>query len=1131
MPFVHLHVHSEYSLLDSTCRIDDLVDLAKRTGQKALALTDRNVMYGVIPFYRRCIREGIHPLIGLELAIDEETAGEHAARSKHSQEIPALILLAQNNLGYQHLVRLASLVQFSNRGCISLPQLKEYAEGLIALSGGPGGPINRFLTLGDEARANRLAEKLHALFDNRFFLEIQRNGNLNEQQKIERQLRELGKRYSIRLIATNSIHYLDKEDERAHACLTCIREGTKLTDRQQTGYDFDFKSTDEMTRRFTDLPEAVSLTGEIAAVCNVTFSFDRVRFPDFPLPRGESAEQRLLSLCKKGLKERYSNTTEQIKQRLRYELSVINEMGFNDYFLIVADLVAHARMAGYMPGPGRGSAAGSLVAYVLKITEVDPIKYQLLFERFLNPERVTMPDIDLDFPDVDRDKMIDYACEKYGHAHVAQIITFGTLAARAAIRDVSRVLGSDPRLVDRIAHLIPAVPKMTLEKALNGSDKLRSLVQSSAAADNLVALARRIEGLPRHSSIHAAGVIFSDQPLTDTVPVQKGHDNVSVTQYPMDVLEALGLLKIDFLGLRNLTFMREVLQRTAAFRDGTLTADSIPLNDSETFRLLSRGDTMGVFQLESDGMRQVLRKLQPTEFEDIVAVNALYRPGPSQFIDHYVRRKHGEEKVVYPHSDLEPILRQTYGVLVYQEQIMQIAVKMAGYSLGQADILRRAVGKKKRGLLEDQKKTFMSGCVQNHYSEAVASQIFDLIVRFANYGFNRSHAVAYSFVSYRLAYLKAHYPQAFMAAHLTGIVGNPNKIEATIRELQNCGIRLLPPAVNESLSSFEPSGDNIRFGLTGIKNVGNGAVDVIIAERNKNGAYQNLYDFCRRVPVRKVNRKAIESMIFAGAFDPFSIDRAVLLATLDHALSLGEEEQKLAGGQTSFPISGVDEADYVDVPPLSATEKMRYESEVLGFYLSAHPISEYRSRLPKSFVTVSEAETLQEGQIATLAVMIEQVKRIRTKSGQPMAFFSASDETGLIDTVCFPASYEKVEEILRDGQMVVIRAKYSKGKKDNQAQLVLMQALRMQDYLTGFQSVLFLKIDRAHYHPQLLEQVKAAIAKQPGRHRIFLYYEENKKTVALDPKYSVDLNRSFVKMMRQLLGEKNVMIKRGVIPD
>jgi DNA polymerase-3 subunit alpha len=1129
MPFVHLHVHSEYSLLDSTCRINDLVDLAKSVGQKAIALTDRNVMYGVIPFYRACKKAGIHPLIGMELSLDDGMNNDKMARLKRSEDMPALILIAQNNLGYQHLVKLASLVQMNNSECVLLSQVKHYAEGLIALSGGFDGPIDRLIASGNDDRANQLVAGLHTIFGNRFFLELQRDGNGNE-QKSEQRVRELGRRHSVSFVATSSVHYLKEEDAKAHACLTCIRDGLKLAEKPQNRRDLTFKKAEKIARIFSDLPEAVTMTEKIAAECQVTFSFDRVRFPTFPLPEGVSTEQMLRAACTKGLKERYSVITDQIQNRLRYELSVIGKMGFNDYFLIVADLVAHARKSGYMPGPGRGSAAGSLVAYVLKITEVDPIRYHLLFERFLNPERVTMPDIDLDFPDVDRDKMIEYAFEKYGRTHVAQIITFGTLAAKAAIRDVGRVLGSDPRLIDRMARLIPGIPKMTLDKAFQESDKLRTLVRASTEASDLFELAHRIEGLPRHSSIHAAGVILSDQPLTESVPIQKGHDGIPITQYPMDILESLGLLKIDFLGLRNLTFMREVLQRTPAFQSGQLTIESIPLDDSKTFELLSDGDTMGVFQLESDGMRQVLRKLKPTEFEDIVAVIALYRPGPVQFIDQYVRRKHGEEKVVFPHHDLESILRPTYGVLVYQEQIMQIAVQMAGYSLGQADILRRAVAKKKRELLEAQKKTFVSGCTQNHYSEETAVQLFELIVRFANYGFNRSHAVAYSFVSYRLAYLKAHFPQAFMAAHLTGIIGNSDKIEATIRELRSRGIRLFPPSVNESLSSFEPFGKAIRFGLSGIKNVGNGAVDVLVEERQKNGAYKSLYDFCRRVSSRKVNRKAIESMIFAGAFDEFGIDRAVLLATLDRALSLGEEEQKLNGGQASLLMPETNAEDYTDVPPLSAAEKMHYESETLGFYLTAHPISEYRSRLPEVFATVSTAEKLPEGTITTLAVRLEQVKRIRTKSGQPMAFFSAGDETGTIDTVCFPASYEKVEELLRDGEMAVIQAKRSVGKEGNTPQLVLMRAISLNNYLSERQATLFLKIDRAHYHSQLLEQVKSEIEKTPGQHRVILYYEESRKTIALAQKYAVHLNKAFVESMRMLLGENNVMIKRDEPP-
>lgn len=1124
MPFVHLHVHSEYSLLDSTCRIDDLVNLAKSAGQKALALTDRDVMYGVIPFYNACKREGIHPVIGMELSVDDELKDGSALRTNMQSEGTILTLLAQNNLGYKHLVKLSSIVQMSESGRVPLSQLENYALGVIALSGGLDGPIDRLLALGKDQKAEQLAARLQAVFSNRFFLELQRHGKVGE-QTIEKRIRGLSSRLSIPIVASSSIHYLNKGEAKAHACLKSIRDGMKLADQKHENPDMEFKTTQEMANKFSDLPETLELTKRIAAACQVTFSFNRVRFPAFPLPDERTAEQLLRDACVQGLSVRYSVITDQIRDRLNHELTVINKMGFNDYFLIVADLVDHARESGFMPGPGRGSAAGSLVAYALKITEVDPIKYNLLFERFLNPERVTMPDIDLDFPDVDRDKMIDYAFKKYGRAHVAQIITFGTLAAKAAIRDVGRVLARDPRLADRIARLIPGAPKMTLEKAYQGSAKLRDLVDSSEDAADLFSLARQIEGLPRHSSIHAAGVILSDQPLTESVPVQKGHDGIPLTQYPMTILESLGLLKIDFLGLRNLTFMRDVIQRTSLVNNDELSTETIPLDDPETFKLLSSGDTMGIFQLESDGMRQVLRKLKPTEFEDIVAVIALYRPGPVQFIDHYVRRKHGEEKIVYSHPDLEPILKQTYGVLVYQEQIMQIAVQMAGYSLGQADILRRAVSKKKRELLEDQKKTFIAGCAQNHYPQETAVRIFDLIVRFANYGFNRSHAVAYSFITYRLAYLKTHFPEAFMAAHLSGIIGNSDKIEATLHEMKSRGIQLLPPSVNESMTGFEPSGAAIRFGLSGIKNVGNGAADDLVRERKKNGPFKSLYDFCRRVSARKVNRKAIESMVFAGAFDSFGMDRAILLATLDRALSAGEEEQKMNGGQTSFLIPENEETDYTDVPPLSSDEKLHYEREALGFYLSAHPLSEYRNRLPDSVLTVGETEKYSEGETVTLTAMVEHLKRIKTKSGQLMAFFSAGDETGMIDAVCFPAQFEKIQEIIHDGQLVVLQAKRSEGKEGGVPQLTILRATKLTDYLSDRRAVLFLKIDQAHYHSQLLEQVKSSIEKDPGEHQVVLYYESNNKTIALAPKYAVNLNKTFIEGIRRLLGEKNVMIK------
>ncbi|MCL1630616.1 DNA polymerase III subunit alpha [Sporolactobacillus sp. CPB3-1] len=1118
MTFVHLHVHSEYSLLDSTCRIDQLVAQAQRFGQKAIALTDRNVMYGVIPFYRACMRSGLHPLIGMEVSLELATE-QKTVHSKASDDFPTILLLAQNNLGYQNLVKLSSTIQCSGRSCAPLPVIEKYSDGVLVLSGGADGPIDRLLAKENDAYAREAVEALLSVFGNRFFIEIQR---AEHHQPIERQLRALARHYALTLVATNSIHYLSQEDARAHACLACIKNGTTLKERPVFDHEFDFKSTEEMSRKFADLPEAVAETGRIAELCHVSFEFGNARYPSFPLPEGETSRQVLHEQCIKGMNERYSVITLQIQDRLKYELSIIDKMGFNDYFLIVADLVAYARKSGYMPGPGRGSAAGSLVAYVLKITEVDPVKYHLLFERFLNPERITMPDIDLDFPDIDRDKMIEYAYKKYGRAHVAQIITFGTLAAKAAIRDVGRVLESDPQLVDRMARLIPALPKRTLDQALKESDKLRNLVNASKEAAELVALARKIEGLPRHTSIHAAGVIFSDRPLTDLVPIQLGHDSIPVTQYPMDILESLGLLKIDFLGLRNLTFMREVVQRTPEFNHNSITLETVPLDDPETYRLLGSGETMGIFQMESEGMRQVLRKLQPTEFEDIVAVLSLYRPGPVQFIDRYVRCKHGEEKVTYPHPDLEPILKQTYGVLVYQEQIMQIAVRIAGYSLGQADILRRAVAKKKRALLEQQKKSFIAGCVRNRHSEESASEIFDLIVRFANYGFNRSHAVAYSFISYRLAFLKAHFPQAFFAAHLTAIINNTDKLEATLRELHSRNIPLFPPSINESERGFEPSDRGIRFGLAAIKNVGVGAADALVSEREKNGPYTSLYDFCRRIPSRKVNRKAIEAMIFAGAFDLFDVERSSLLATLDRAMSFGEEEQKMAGGQTTLLPAEHDQDDYAEVPPLSRQERMHYEKMVLGFYLSAHPVSEFRAHLPRGFTTVSEAIKMSDGGVAVLLVMSEQIKRIRTKKGQPMAFFSASDETGVIDTVCFPDTYQMVDHLLLEGQLLVIRAKRANGKGGDTPQLVLIRVMLLKDYLSRNQMVLFLKIDRAHHHPEMLEQVKSALMQSPGRHRVFLYYELSKETVALGPKYSVHLDEAFISSLRSLLGTHNV---------
>ncbi|WP_100488852.1 DNA polymerase III subunit alpha [Sporolactobacillus pectinivorans] len=1130
MPFAHLHVYSEYSLLNSTCRIGELVERAKKEGQLSLALTDKNVLYGVIPFYNACKKAGIHPVIGMELSIAAGTGDDHLNRN--GQDTGAIVLLAENHAGYVHLVKLASLVQCQKERCVEISSIAGYSEGLIALSGGRDGIIDLLLSKGKVQQAEMIAKQFRAMFPGRFYLECQRRGSVRGDQT-EQAKRTLGRSLSLSLVATNSIQYLDAGDARAFSCLRCIDSGAKLEDDLiNEKADSDFKSSAEMGRRFSDMPEAIEISGQIAEECHLDFSFGRMRLPAFPVPEGKTSEQVLREQCEHGLLQKYPVITEQVRQRLEKELAIIGQMGFNDYFLIVSDLIRHARESGYTPGPGRGSAAGSLVAYILAITEVDPLKYHLLFERFLNPERITMPDIDMDFPDVDRDKMIVYACEKYGKDHVAQIITFGTLAAKASIRDVGRVLNSDPRLVDRMAHLIPSLPKMTFEKALKESPKLQAMIRDSEDAAALFNLAKQIEGLPRHTSIHAAGVVFSDNPMTDTVPVQEGHDGIPVTQYPMEVLESLGLLKIDFLSLRNLTFLREVIRRVSVLSVKRLTAEMIPAEDPATFRMLGLGETTGVFQLESEGMRQVLRKLKPTDFEDVVAVIALYRPGPVQFIDRYIRRKHGDEPVIYPHPDLEEILAPTYGVIVYQEQIMQIAVKMAGYSLGQADILRRAVAKKKRNMLEDQKKDFLSGSQKNNYSLETASQIFDLIVRFANYGFNRSHAVAYGFVSYRLAYLKAHYPQAFMACHLSSISGNPDKMNAAVQEIRRSEIALLAPSVNQSFKTFEPSGRAIRFGLSAIKNLGGGAIDEILNQRETGGAYQGLYDFCRRVSLRKVNRKAIESMIFAGAMDEFGTDRAVLLATLDLAIRSGEEEQKNIAGQGTLRLTDSREEDYTQVPPLTSKEKLHYEREALGMYLSSHPLERFRKGMPPGFLTIGQAGRMDQShqsRIVYLAVLVEESKIIRTKAGQSMAFLTLSDESGTADAVCFPACFEKNQNILQNDWLLVIEASISEKKRKEGLQLNVVRAETLQNYLQKKNAVLFFKIDRKHHRPEILVQLKTAIGNANGIHRVVLYYERDGKTMALAPQFSVSLNRDFIENMRRLLGTENVSIRSGRI--
>ncbi|MFT8317326.1 MAG: DNA polymerase III subunit alpha [Sporolactobacillus sp.] len=1122
MTFVHLHVQSEYSLLESTCRIEALVRRARDEGQSALAITDRNVMYGVIPFYQACQSAGIHPIIGLTLSV---TWGTQRAENRRLAAKPQgiLVLLAKNEQGYRQLVHLSSRVQWQKEKALPLSELAGQGDQLFALSGGTEGPINRLIAEGKKDQAKAVAAYLKKVFPESFYLECQG-------EPADDSLVALHETLELPLVATRTIRFLEKHEARAYACLRAINYGTDLKTQWNAvkGENASFPASSEIDEVFKKMPGALEVTEKIAAACQVSFDFNRRRLPAFPLPAGRTAQEELKNLCEQGLHSHYSEVREEARKRLEKELAIINEMGFNDYFLIVADLIDHARKSGVMPGPGRGSAAGSLVAFLLGITEVDPLRYHLLFERFLNPERVTMPDIDMDFPDIERDRMIAYAYEKYGREHVAQIITFGTLAARAAIRDTGRTLDISPRIVDSMARLIPSVPKMTLEKAQSESVKLRNLLDQSSEAADLFELAKQIEGLPRHASIHAAGVIFSDRKLTDLVPVQEGHDGLPITQYPMEVLEALGLLKIDFLGLRNLTFMGRIMDSVNRESRHSLSPESIPGADPKTYALLGKGDTTGIFQLESDGMRQVLRKLKPTEFEDIVAVNALYRPGPSQYIDHYIKRKHGEEAVHYPHLDLEPILKPTYGVLVYQEQIMQIAVKMADYSLGQADILRRAVSKKKREMLENQQKGFLEGCKKKGYSEETATRVFDLIVRFANYGFNRSHAVAYSMISYRLAYLKARYPQNFMACYLSSVAGSTEKFSEGIREVRKNSGTIERPSVNRSEKTFQNSGAAIQFGLAAIKNLGAAAIDEIIKQRKTHGAYRSLYDFCRKVDLKKVNHKAIESLIFAGAFDEFGTDRATLLASLDQAIRSGEDVHQVATGQASLEFSDDVAEGYTEVPPLSTSEKMHYEREMLGIYLSEHPLARFRKRLPQTFANLDRFSEWPENQPIRLAALIDDLKVSRTHSGQSMAFLSISDESSNCDAVCFPADFERIQSALKKDHLIVLIAKKSYGKL-GAPQLIISRAGSLSRFIDQAHPTLFLQIDASHDAPAVLEQLKEAIRHHPGDDRIVIHYEQSGRTLALGTAYSVTLGESFTNFLREILGSKNVRIKSSSI--
>lgn len=1108
MGFIHLHIHSEYSLLTGVCRIDELVAEAKKQQFRAIALTDRNVLYGVVPFYQACKKEHIQPIIGMELHLIEQT--------EKQLKINEVLLLAKNEQGYQNLLKLsteANMEIFRVQG-IDKETLFRYTEGLILILNFAHSDVVAQILQENESVADQLLRQYESYFEH-VYIEIQAHSK--EELLHVQKVANFAKKYKYDLVATNHVHFLHQEHHLAYQVVNAVRHGEPLDEVDRKTSHYYLKTEQEMVQIFQDYKEALINTEKIAELCHVELELGRQLLPKYPVPTDDDAHTYLRKICEKGLYERYELVDETMKNRLDYELSVIAKMNFSDYFLIVWDFMKYAHERKMITGPGRGSAAGSLVAYVLRITNVDPIRYHLLFERFLNPERVTMPDIDIDFPDHRREEVIDYVKQKYGTSHVAQIITFGTFAAKAAIRDVGRVLNTDTKLIDRMAKLIPSSPGVKLVDALIESKELNDLVTTDEEAKRIFTLAKMIEGLPRHTSTHAAGIVISDEPLTNYIPLEGGH-----SQFPMEVLEEIGLLKMDFLGLRNLTLIEQIVANINRYEDKSFHIDAIDENDVKTFQLLSKGETTGVFQLESEGMKRVLMHLKPSEFEDIVAVNALYRPGPMEFIPHFIDRKHGKKKVTYPHPSLEPILKGTYGVIVYQEQIMQIAAKMARFTLGEADLLRRAVSKKDKQILEKERSHFVQGAIANGYKEEEATAVYDMIVKFANYGFNRSHAVAYSMISYQLAFLKANYPLAFYAALLSSVLFHQEKLQQYIAEAKKLNIRILPPSINASMADFSIENDAIRFGLMPIRYLGQRASEEIINER-KNGPYKNIFDFCKRVNLKLLTRRGIESLILAGCFDEMNDNRAELLANLDEAITLGEIEKN--EGESLFQ-GQIEDFRYHEVPPFDEREKLAFEKEVLGFYFSSHPIETFQEVLARYQRKKSVEVGKYVHQTVYLAGLIEKVKRIKTKKGDSMAFVLISDEFGEIEAIVFPDQYRKFYPKIVEGELVLLQTKID--LKGNTFSIIIQNIDLLKEIEhKNTKKRIFLRIESKYENHVFLEKIKQTLLSYPGENDVYLYFAREKKTLLLSEKYCIDGSDSCILHLQKILGANNVAIKEG----
>ncbi|MBQ4052176.1 MAG: DNA polymerase III subunit alpha [Clostridia bacterium] len=1145
--FVHLHLHTEYSLLDGACRIREVVSRAKELGQTALAITDHGVMYGVVDFYKACKAEGIKPIIGCEIYMAPRSRQDkqYEVDGKYSH----LILLVKNEVGYHNLLKIVSKgftegFYFKPRADFEL--LERYHEGLICLSGCMGGSVQQKLLKDDYSGAKEEALHYRSIFADDYYLELQ-NHHYQQDAVILAGLMRIHEETGIPVVATNDAHYITKEDAFSQKVLMCIQMNKTLDDEDAPGFDTDefyLKSGEEMAALFSAYPDAIANTVRIADACNYDFEFGQFHLPKFQLPYGvKDSFAYLKEQCYAGLQKHYHEITPKLEKRLNYELDTIRDMGYVDYFLIVSDFISYAKKNDIPVGPGRGSAAGSLVSYCLSITDIDPIEYDLLFERFLNPERVTMPDIDIDFCYEKRGLVIDYVIDKYGANNVAQIVTFGTMAAKQVVRDVGRAMGLPYGEVDVVAKMIPFRLGITLQDSIRDVPALKELFETNQTVHRLLEQALKLEGFPRHNSTHAAGVVITEHEVSNFVPISLNGESY-VTQFTMTTLEELGLLKMDFLGLRNLTIIRDtekLIQQT----DPGFSISTIPLNDPATYRTLSSGNTIGIFQMESPGMRQVLTRLRPTEFEDIIAVISLYRPGPMDSIPSYIDNKNNPRKVHYLTPELEPILKVTYGCIVYQEQVMQIVRSLAGYSYARADLLRRAMSKKKSDVMEAEREVFLNGAVDDNgnvivpgairrgISAEVANRIYDQMIDFAKYAFNKSHATCYAKVAYQTAYLKTHYQTAYLAALMTSVIGSTEKTAEYIEECRRLGIKVMPPHINRSFSRFQATKDGIIYGLLAIKNVGAKMVDDIVAEREKNGEYKDFVDFCTRIAGCDINSRAIDSMIKCGVFDCFKFSRRHLSMVHEQLMeSIVFDKRNQVEGQIGL-FSML--AEPVDVgsrffkepqPEFEKSAKLAFEKEMIGIHLTDNPFEPYRHIYARNDITTISAvlsNQVADGAEIWCFAQLDSYKSVKTKSGQEMGYLSLSDVSGSMEGIMFPRVYAQLRTTLAKNEMFFLRGKVQCDEVRGTKLLINEIRHPTQRELQEKVRRLYIKLP-SETGPQVSE-VLELLKSHPGVHECILYFSDTKKTVSTLNRFGVDICRDLLDNLKILLGESEIVVK------